>query len=164
MKIDIFNNLIKPHKHLKPNDLSPEEKKNLYALMMKHGASYSFGYDRFFKEGFSEWELIGINAIKKDFLKLHDAEIANAVPDDGNNEDRGYAAVLELEADNKGGFWNILGQVRSLKSSFREYMSNLGMLSSITVFNRFSKDNWKDWELIGIYAIIEEYKKNAEKV
>ena len=163
MKIDIFNILLKPHKHLKSTDLTSDEKKMIYALMMKHGASYSFGYDRFFKEGFDKWEMIGIDAIKKNFLKLHDAEIASAVPDDGTEGDRGYAAVLALEAQDKGGFWKILGQVRSLKSTFSDYMIDMGMMSRITISKRFTNDDWKEWELIGVNKILEEFK-NAQKV
>ena len=162
MKIDIFNKFSVPHKHLKSNDLSPEEKKMIYALMMKHGASYSFGYDRFFKEGFDKWEMIGIDAIKKDFLKLHCAEIANAVPDYSSDDNRVYAAVMELESDRKGGFWRILGQVRALKSSFNDYMASLGMMSRITIYKRFTNDDWKEWEVIGINKILEEFK-NARK-
>lgn len=157
MNNDFFNILLTPHNHFKSNDLSPEQKKKLYALMMKHGASYSLGYDRFFKEGFDKWEMLGINTVKKHFLQLHNKDIAEAIPEDGNGNDRGYAAVLELEADKKGGFWNMLSQVYALKSTFRDYMYKLGMLSGVTIMKRFKTDDWKEWELIGINNIIDEF-------
>lgn len=162
MNKDIFNILLIPHKHLKSNDLTADQKKLLYSIMMKHGASYSFGYDRFFKEGFEKWEMLGINTVKKNFLQLHDKEIANAIPEDGSDNDRGYAAVLELNSDTKGGFWKTLSQVYALKSVFREYMFKLGMLSGVTIMKRFKNDDWKDWELIGIKKIIEEFINDEE--
>lgn len=162
MNKDIFNILLIPHKHFKSNDLTADQKKLLYSIMMKHGASYSFGYDRFFKEGFEKWEMLGINTIKKNFLQLHDKEIANAIPEDSSDNDRGYAAVLELNADTKGGFWKTLSQVYALKSVFREYMFKLGMLSGVTIMKRFKNDDWKEWELIGINKIIEEFIHDEE--
>lgn len=162
MNKDIFNILLIPHKHFKSNDLTVDQKKLLYSIMMKHGASYSLGYDRFFKEGFEKWEMLGINTIKKDFLQLHDKEIANAIPEDSSDNDRGYAAVLELNADTKGGFWKTLSQVYALRSVFREYMFKLGMLSGVTIMKRFKNDDWKEWELIGINKIIEEFIHDEE--
>lgn len=162
MNKDIFNILLIPHKHFKSNDLTVDQKKLLYSIMMKHGASYSLGYDRFFKEGFEKWEMLGINTIKKNFLQLHDKEIANAIPEDSSDNDRGYAAVLELNADTKGGFWKTLSQVYALRSVFREYMFKLGMLSGVTIMKRFKNDDWKEWELIGINKIIEEFIHDEE--
>ena len=71
----IVEKITEPKTHLECNDLTPSQKKVLFAVMAKYGALQYFAYDRFFKEGFHEWELKGINQIKRDFIDAHRAEI-----------------------------------------------------------------------------------------
>ena len=71
----IIEKITEPKTHLECNDLTPSQKKVLFAVMAKYGALQYFAYDRFFKEGFHEWELKGINQIKRDFIDAHRAEI-----------------------------------------------------------------------------------------
>lgn len=125
-----------PKTVLSPDDLLATEKKQLYDLLMSYGASLSFAYERFFKEGFDAWELIGIDNIKQEFLKERELCLTSSEP---------------------GAFYELLGNHRGLKAELRDKMQSLGMKSELTIIKRFQTDNWKPYELLGIKAIIEEF-------
>lgn len=141
------------------SELSPEIKKRLYATLEQYGMSQSTAYLRIFSKGFDQWELMGVEYIKADFLERYKKEflMADSVDEDGNiiEGDRGYAAVLALNSDEPGGFYAALRQARLVKT-FKEEMTDLGM-SHHTVYSRFSEDDWKQWELKGIKAIFTEF-------
>lgn len=137
---------------LEIRDLTPDEKKRLYALMQRNGSSASFAYDRFFKEGFAWWELVGIDNIKKNFLRHHAADLLG--PD--RDGDKGYAYALSLD-DEPGSFYRAILQVRGLADKFKRYMHYLGMLSEATIIRRFREDDWRIYERRGIRSIIDEY-------
>lgn len=157
MKKDIFSKVIEQKSVLAVNDLSPEEKRSLSALMIKYGATAGFTYDRFFQTGFARWELDGITKIKADFLKLHEREMLESGGDDG----KGYAFALSLD-DSKGGFWRAIGQTKGLITQFKDYMRERGMMSPTTVIKRFSDDDWKRYELRGVDSIIREFCNDDE--
>lgn len=54
-----------PLQSLNAKDISVEEKKSLSDFMQAKGFSVATFYLRFFKNGFSVWEIIGINECKK---------------------------------------------------------------------------------------------------
>lgn len=160
MRTEVFSKIISGKGHLSVDDLSPDEKKRLSALMSDFGATAGFTYDRFFQKGFRRWELEGIRKIKSDFLKQHEKEMLESVDDDG---DKGYAFALSLD-NSKGGFYKAIGEVKGLRSRFLETMKDKGMGSPNTIISRFSEDNWKPYEEQGIENIINQYcKQNAEK-
>ena len=62
------------------------------------------------------------------------------------------------------GFYTELPFMSGLKSNLVNYMASLGMEHRNTVCKRFDADDWKQWERVGILAIIEEfYAKTEEK-
>lgn len=137
----IFN----PKCILNPNDLSADEKKQVYNLLGMNGASMAFAYERLFKEGFKEWELVGIDQIKKDYLSemcLHLSSEDMNIP---------------------GKFYETLNSHRGLKSLFCRRMQDMGMTSQITVIRRFTQDNWKSYERRGIRAILSELYAEEEE-
>lgn len=158
MKTSIFYKILQTKRPLGVNDLSPDEKKSLFALMVRNGASAGFAYDRFFQKGFQVWELDGINTIKCGFLKDHEQELLESVDEDGT---KGYAYALSLD-DSKGGFWRAIGQVPGLISEFKNIMHEKGMMSDVTIIKRFNADDWKQYELIGVRQIISDFVKEQK--
>lgn len=140
--IKMFEKIYNPKTVLSPDDLSATEKKRLYDLLMSYGASLSFAYERFFKEGFEQWELTGIDTIKLEFLDSHNLSINSSEP---------------------GAFYELLGNHRGLKAELRDRMQSLGMKSELTIIRRFTADNWRPYELRGIKAIIEEFCNAKEE-
>lgn len=141
----ILDKMVEPNAHLACDDLTPNQKKHLWTVMMRHGASQGFAYDRFFKEGFREWELLGIDNVKRDFLKKHEDKLG--------------------EADADVGFYDCIGKAR-LKLAFVDYMGSLGMGSN-TVLVRFGKnqeEDFKNYERIGIRAVIKEFEREAREL
>lgn len=137
---------IKGGKVLSSKDLGPEEKQQLYALMKRYGASQAFSYDRFFKEGFRVWELLGVDWIQTRFLR-----------EEGLKEDADYLSVMQMQKNVPvGWFWSLLSQHDGMKARFKRKMAQLGMVSDVTVINRFSSSNWKPFERIGVWSIIDQ--------
>ena len=137
---------IKGGKKLSSKDLEPEEKQQLYTLMKRYGASQAFSYDRFFKEGFRVWELLGIDWIQTCFLR-----------EEGLKEDADYLSVMQMQKNVPvGWFWSLLSQHDGMKARFKRKMAQLGMVSDVTVINRFSSSNWKPFERIGVWSIIDQ--------
>jgi hypothetical protein len=133
-------------KELSSKDLEPEEKQQLYALMKRYGASQAFSYDRFFKEGFRVWELLGIDWIQTRFLR-----------EEGLTNEADYLAVMQLQKQVPvDWFWSLLSQHDGMKARFKRKMAQLGMISDVTVINRFSSSNWKPFERIGVWSIIDQ--------
>lgn len=150
----ITDKLANPKTHLVCDDLTPNQKKLLWEVMARYGALQSFAYDRFFKEGFLAWELKGIDQIKRDFLAEHRGEMFP----DGVDADK-----LPSEEDmisGAGVFYRVLGMTFGMKKVFTEYMNGLGMGSN-SVLNKFSTDDWKAYERVGIMAVMEEFEREA---
>lgn len=153
MKMSVFDKILQTKSPLGVNDLSPDEKKALFALMVQYGASNGFAYDRFFQKGFQPWELDGIDAIKSDFLKAHEKEMMESEDADGT---KGYAFALSLD-NSDGGFWRAIGQVPGLITAFKNIMHEKGMMSDVTIIKRFNADDWKPYERCGVRKIISDY-------
>ena len=94
----IVEKITEPKTHLECNDLTPSQKKVLFAVMAKYGALQYFAYDRFFKEGFHEWELKGINQIKRDFIDAHRAELSALVDAERTEAARQIRLIRTLTA------------------------------------------------------------------
>ncbi len=151
----IIEKLTQPSAHLNRDDLSANQKKLLWETMMRHGASQGFAYDRFFKEGFQQWELQGIADIKRRFLNEHLTEL---FPDGDATQE-----AIDSICQNDGEFYRTLGRVFGLKKVFTDYMGTLGMGSN-SVLNKFSVDDWKDYERIGITAVMREFEQEVVQV
>lgn len=132
----ILEKIARPKSHLRKDDLTPAQKKSLWGVMLRHQASQGFSYDRFFKEGFREWELLGIDNIKAQFLREHNVDLGGEV------------------------FYEAIGRAR-LKLAFQSRMREFGM-SCLTVLTRFGKKreaDFKEYERVGIHKIVAEFER-----
>lgn len=140
MERDIFEKITKPRSPLNVTDMLVEEKKNLMNIFAKQGLTSSTFYLRFFQKGFEEWEIIGIRECKKRFLEF--IGITNQLFECTDFETNGVF------------YDNLKNAGKGIRSKFFAFMKIYGM-STGTVIKRFSSDDWKPWELIGIKEIIE---------
>lgn len=137
------------------DDLTPNQKKLLWEIMKRHGASQGFAYDRFFKEGFALWELTGIEPIKRKFLNDHFSEL---FPDQAAEPEASASSdILDTVVATNGEFYRTLGRTFGMKKVFTDHMGTLGMGSN-SVLNKFSSDDWKDYERIGVQAVMQEFE------
>ena len=85
----IIDKLTEPRTHLESVDLTPNQKVRLWAVMARYGAKQGFSYKRFFDKGFRQWELQGVDNIKRTFLstsypqQLTDTEVTQIVSEPG---------------------------------------------------------------------------------
>lgn len=151
----IIEKLTQPGAHLNCDDLTPNQKKLLWEIMKRHGASQGFAYDRFFKEGFALWELKGIDTIKRQFLSDRFSEL---FPDQTTMPEALVSgAILDTVVVTNGEFYRTLGRTFGMKKVFTDLMGTLGMGSN-SVLNKFSTDDWKDYERIGVQAVMQEFE------
>ena len=71
-------------------------------------------------------------------------------------------ANIDEMVNGKGVFYRVLGMSFGLKKVFTEHMNQMGMGSN-SVLNKFSTDDWSDYERIGVKACIEEFEREIEK-
>lgn len=140
---------------LSATDLTPEEKKRLYALFEGYGMPKSTCYNRFFDKGFCQWEIMGVSHIRDAFL-VSEKSNTDDMPE-GDEGSKGDGAALALSSQyNDSKFYEL---VTNLKMGKRlcDRMAELGMSSQMTVRTRFKANDWKPWELKGVKAIIDEF-------
>lgn len=135
-------------------DLTPDQKKSLYSFLVSRGASEGFGYDRFFKVGFSKWELTGIDEIKRQFLK-DNLDALQAVENDNIHMLRSET-VQDAIIDTIGGFWALINQVKGLQQKLVDLMSAQGMCRT-SVLNHFLADDWRTFQRQGILKVWAEF-------
>lgn len=148
----IIEKITKPKSHLECSDLTPSQKKLLYEVVASYGAVPGFSYNRFFKEGFREWELLGIERVKRDFLKTHYDEIYSPAEVDADI----LPSPDEL-VTGKGIFYRALGMKQGMKTAFADYMNELGMGRN-AVLQKFTADDWAEWERIGMTTVMQEFE------
>ena len=117
MKKQIFENLLKGDGCVTSDDLTADEKKRVYDVMQAAGMTDGTTYNRFFRDGFKEWELTGIRQIVYDYA---------------------FANGVAVDEDDFGMFYRRL----PLKTPFKGHMNALGM-SPVTTQNRFNGFNFK---------------------
>lgn len=151
-----------PLQSLDAKDISVEEKKLLSDFMQTKGFSVATFYLRFFKNGFSVWEIIGINECKKQFLATPEiAELLLSYAGDDKG-DKGYLYTL-AKSDKAGVFYDCLKRANTgLCKKFFDFMNERGM-STGTVIKRFSTDNWKEWEANGIKHCLSQFNLKPTK-
>ena len=156
---DKFNHLLDGRTlHFQTSDLSPETKTKLLDYLKPMGFTQSTFYLRFFDKGFDQWEIHGIEQVRRTFAANHKKELLTNKADGtvSESEEKGYAAVLMLNMDdNDGSFYTALRHA-SLIGVFQEYMKELGMGRN-TVLTRFTAENWKLWELRGLKNILKDF-------
>ena len=140
---------------------SVEEKKAMQTFFINSGFSISTFYLRFFQKGFSEWEIVGIENCKNQFLALPDVSLCllDYVETDvlgATLVDKGYLYTL-AQCDKPNVFYSCLKKAQGgLCVRFSEFMTQKGM-SSGTTSKRFTDENWKTWERVGIQSLLEQY-------
>lgn len=143
---------------LSATDLTPEDKKRLYALFEGYGMPKSTCYNRFFDKGFCQWEIMGVSHIRDVFLASEKSDTDDTP--EGAEGSRGYGAALALSPNyDDSKFYELVTQLKMGKR-LCDYMAELGMFSQMTVRTRFKADDWKAWELKGVKAIIDEFMQN----
>ena len=147
---------------LPSSDVDADTKKQLYSLFAQYGMSQSTAYLRIFSKGFDEWEFLGIDSIKQDFLRRHAAMFSQpgSIDEDGNTIDshRNHDASLLLNSDDPGAFYAAVKEI-GLSQTFKDEMNACGM-SPQTTLSRFRSDEWKPWERMGVRAILTEFADN----
>ena len=143
----IIDKLTEPRTHLESVDLTPNQKVHLWDVMARYGAKQGFSYKRFFDKGFRQWELQGIDNIKRTFLstsypqQLTDTEVTQIVSE-------------------PGAFYALLGKQRGLKRLFHLYICSLGMGLTASV-GRFRTDDFRPWERVGVRHIMQEFENEV---
>lgn len=156
-----------PLQSLNAKDISVGEKKSLSDFMQAKGFSVATFYLRFFKNGFSVWEIIGINECKKQFLDMPEvAELLLSYAGDeeqgADKGDKGYLYTL-AKSDKVGAFYECLRRANTgLCKKFFDFMNERGM-STGTVIKRFTTDNWKEWESNGIKNCLFQFNLKPTK-
>lgn len=132
MKKEMFENLINSRGCATSSLFSAEDKELIYSIMEKNGMCRSTAYNRFFRDGFKEWELLGVN--KAIYQFAHQKQMGSSV------------------LNNPKTFFPNLGN----KSDFKSFMNSLGMgLNSVS--SHFTDWSFKKWEEAGVRQIIERY-------
>lgn len=152
-----------PLQSLDVKDISVEEKKSLSDFMQTKGFSVATFYLRFFKNGFSVWEIIGINECKKQFLAMSEvAELLLSYVGDEVQGDKVYLYTL-AKSEKAGVFYDCLKRANTgLCKKFFDFMNERGM-STGTVIKRFTTDNWKEWEANGIKDCLLQFNLKPTK-
>lgn len=172
-KKKLLEKIYTPCMPLSPTDLSADEKKLLYALMASLGATNGFTYNRFFKEGFSQWEIDGIIALKTAFIKWLQTEekLFIEIRNVGGNKWMHFYRIPPKATEGQsfeehsfditkpGDFWRFILDI-SYCRKFAKFMEDRGLKSYLTVSKRFSADDWKEWELEGMRMVMERFFQN----
>ena len=158
MTKEIFEKITKPYASLQIDDMTVDDKRALYIALAKKGFKLSTFYLRFFQNGFSGWEIEGIDECKRQFLLLPDVSHSLLEYVDENDPqmvdgDKGYLYVL-AHSNEPGIFYSCLKRVNAgMCNKFIAYMNKRGM-SAATVIKRFKSENWKPWEREGIKKLL----------
>lgn len=151
----IKDKLTKAKVSLKSDELTPNQKKLLIRILVENGASQSFVYVRFFEKGFSEWELRGVDNIKRTFIAEHQDEIW---PKEMFDADK-VAQNIHEAVTMPGEFYRAISRRYGLRKAFNQQMVQMGM-SSTVVMKRFREDNdWKKYETRGMLDVMDEYDR-----
>lgn len=145
--------VLTPGCSLSASDMTPQEKQSLYDMMVAEGATQSFAYDRFFKEGFQQWEIEGTDSLKRQYV----AEMERDGADCGH-----FTSMSDDDQMCHGHFWRFLGIIRH-RTRFAQFMADRGMKSAVTVAKRFGSDDWKPFERRGIRAVLTEFVESEKQ-
>ncbi len=162
MTKELVEKILHPNTFFDTGDLSADEKKRILAVLEKVGFTTSTFYLRFFQKGFSEWEILGVEKCKKQFLQL--PEVAKLLSDYVDDEDaaslpgdKGYYYIL-AQSDKPGEFYACLKKAnKGLCNKFMDYMSERGMCPATTIKRFSTDDSWKPWEKTGMADILEQF-------
>lgn len=167
MTKDIFNKILEGG-HLDVENLTPEEKKRLYAKFLRLGMSESCCYKRFFDKGFSAWEIKGMQFLVETFLVKavpgtdDNAATAEAAAADGTDSasrgNAGYGYILMLDKEKQ--FAEFSKVIRNLRmvGKFCDFLRPYGMCER-TVRYRLDDCDFQPWQMKGVQRCIEEFLK-----
>ncbi len=123
-----FAKILNGRGHSKSSDFSVKEKEKLFSFFEGYGMKRGTVYNRFFRDGFKEWELSGVESCINDYC---------------------HSNGIEPPADMRTFF-----RESERKEMFISYMSKMGM-SRPTVRKRFAAWSFKEWELSGVRNLID---------
>lgn len=131
MRKQIFENLLNGSGCATSSDFTPEDKRRIFNVMSSKGMSDGTAYNRFFRDGFSMWELKGIRQVITNYVK-------------NNTLDESLLQDFQT-------FYKNLTD----KTAFKQHMNSLGMGLNTTIY-RFNGFNFRQWELDGMERVIME--------
>ena len=161
MTKEILSKILKGGTALDIKAIPVDEKKAMQTFFMDFGFSISTFYLRFFQKGFSEWEIVGIEKCKNQFLALPDVAqcLLEYVETDvlgATLGDKGYLYTL-AQCDKPNVVYAGLKKSQGgLCVRFVEFMEQKGMSTGTTI-KRFTDENWKPWESVGIQSLLNQY-------
>lgn len=118
-------------------DFTAKEKERLFSFFEKYGMKRGTSYNRFFRDGFSRWEIMGIEGAVREYCDKSEIPFPGNLPDFFRN----------CEA----------------KEAFKAYMGVLGM-SHVTVRKRFNLWSFKEWEIMGVERLIDMLLEEEKEV
>ena len=173
----VFNERLADGGVLCVGDLSADEKRQLYQHFISFGATEGFAYDRLFKEGFLPWEMRGILGCRIDFLhrmkeidgvEWEIREVGGEPTTDELFHYRLYYPMPDgtersIDLNKKGDWWVMLGDLKR-RIEFGRWMQERGMKSLTTVTKRFSTDDWREFERVGVVQVIKSFCEKTKGV
>lgn len=127
MRKNSFVKILNHRGHSTSADFTPREKKKLFAFFGMYGMTKGTLHNRFFRDGFKEWEIKGVELCIKEYCSKAGVEPPDRMEDFFKTCDR---------------------------KTFVSYMSLQGM-SRPTVYKRFDAWLFKVWEVKGIENLID---------
>ncbi len=162
MTKELVEKILHPNTFFNTEDVSVDEKKRMLANLSGLGFTASTFYLRFFQKGFSEWEILGIDKCKRQFLELPDvAQLLSDYVDEEDTQamkgDKGYFYVL-AQSDEPGMFYSCLKKAnKGLCNKFIAYMNERGMSGGTTIKRFTTENDWKPWEKQGIADVLQQF-------
>ena len=159
MSKEFAEKIMLPRTPVNIKDVSAASKKALLLFLMPKGFSIATFYKRFFQKGFSTWELVGVKECKRRFLAL--PEVKQKIEDSEQNAPEDFP--LSLADEDNGRFYAALKEKgQGLCKKFASFMKENGM-SERTTCTRFTSDNWKDWENVGILPLLKTFSEQTSQ-
>lgn len=129
--------MLKAKTKLESSAFSAEEKSQMFARLMLRGCPQSTAYARLFRDGFEEWQLVGV-------LRLIEEYCAS----------RSLSVPPVLTRD----FYHSLPS----RTDFKEFMTTKGMCGT-TCATRFKNPDFKHWELEGVMQILPDLCRSQKE-
>lgn len=139
MKKDFFDAVFSPGGTLVSGEFVGGQRERFFAAMeSQYDLNPRMLYNRIFKIGFEAWMLMGVDSVKDEFARL-------------------YSILEDWREEREQSFMELIEEKDIPKMAFYKFIKELGISSTRVIYRRFTDEDWKDWERIGIKQILTEY-------